>query len=27
MADGRTFSFHQLCITSWHQEHAPYLRP
>jgi hypothetical protein len=22
MADGRTFSFHQLCITLWHQERA-----
>ena len=27
MADGRTFSFHQLCITLWHQERATYLKP
>jgi hypothetical protein len=27
MADGRTFSFHQLCITLWHQECTPSLRP
>jgi hypothetical protein len=26
MADGRTFSFHQLCITLWHQERATYLK-
>ena len=27
MANGRTFSFHQLCITLWHQERATYLKP
>jgi len=27
MADGRTFSFHQLCITLWHQERATYIKP
>jgi len=27
MADGRTFSFHRLCITLWHQERATYLKP
>jgi hypothetical protein len=26
MANGRTFSFHQLCITLWHQERATYLK-
>jgi hypothetical protein len=27
MADGHTFSFHQLCITLWHQERSTYLKP
>ena len=27
MANARTFSFHQLCITLWHQERAAYLKP
>ena len=27
MADGRTFSFHQTCITLWHQERATRLKP
>jgi hypothetical protein len=27
MANGRTFSFHRLCITLWHQERATYLKP
>jgi hypothetical protein len=26
MADGRTLSFHQPCITLWHQERATYLK-
>ena len=26
MADGCIFSFHQLCITLWHQERATYLK-
>jgi hypothetical protein len=25
MADGRTFYFHQPCLTLWHQERATYL--
>jgi len=27
MKNGRTFVFHQPCLTFWHQERATYLRP
>lgn len=27
MADGRTFRFHQPCLTLWHRERTRYLQP